>query len=168
MKFASLVIFVVALLLGGVVAISQNTANASSSELAVCVSGAESPQGAEVAANPCTNDLNLSYADGTLTLAIELGATQPSVWNGWLIFPVVRPLWSTPIAPIDPPVNFNVSAPFPSIGPVVIISWVTTIDLVTCFVSDVVDTGTPSSADSSTGDVFELQESIRQAIRMFP
>ena len=74
MKFASIVIFVVALLLGGAVAISQNTASASSSKFAEKVSTGESPQGAEVVANPCTNDLNLSYADGTLTLGIELGA----------------------------------------------------------------------------------------------
>lgn len=166
MKFASLAIFVVALLLGGVIAISQNTASASSSEFADNVSGGS--LGAVALANPCTNDLNLSYEDGTLTLGIELGATQPSVWNGWLIFPVVRPLWSTPIAPIEPPVNFDVSAPFPSIGPVVIISWVTTIDLVTCFVSDVVDTGAPSSANTSTSDVPELQKSIKRASEMFP
>ena len=168
MKFASLAIFVVALLLGGVVAISQNIASASSSGFAESVIGGEGPQGAEVASNPCTNDLNLSYADGTLTLGIELGATQPSVWNGWIIIPVVRPLWSTPIPPIDPPVNFDVSAPFPSIGTVLIISWVTTVDLVTCFVSDFVDTGAPSSADSLTADVPDLQESIRQASGMFP
>ncbi|MCH8108594.1 MAG: hypothetical protein IIB15_00555 [Chloroflexi bacterium] len=42
----------------------------------------------------------------------------------------------------------------------------TTVDLVTCFVSDVVDTGAPSSADASTADVPELQESIRQASEM--
>ncbi|MCH7745363.1 MAG: hypothetical protein IIC84_04735, partial [Chloroflexi bacterium] len=45
---------------------------------------------------------------------------------------------------------------------------VTTIDLVTCFVSDVVDTGAPSSADASTGDIPDLQESIKRASEMFP
>ena len=167
MKFASIAIFVVALLLGGAIAFPQNTASASSSAFAESVSGGESHQAA-VAANPCTNDLNLSYTDGTLTLGIELGATQPAVWNGWLIFPVVRPLWSTPIPPIDPPAIFDVPVSFPSIGTVLIISWVTTVDLVTCFVSDVVDMGAPSSAGESTGDVSELQESIRQASEMFP
>ena len=166
MKFASVVIFVVALLLGGMIAFSQNPASASSSEFTESVSEGEGRQEAP-AANPCTNDLNLSYADGTLTLGIELGATQPSAWHGWLIFPVVRPLWSTQIPPIDPPVFFDVPVPFPSIGPVLIISWVTTVDLVTCFVSDVVDTGAPSSANASTGDVPELQESIKRASELF-
>ncbi|MCH7787771.1 MAG: hypothetical protein IIC22_09685 [Chloroflexi bacterium] len=166
MKFASVVILVVALLLGGMIAFSQNSASASSSAFAESVSGGQ--QEAVALANPCTNDLNLSYADGTLTLGIELGATQPAVWNGWLIYPVVRPLWSTQISPIDPPVFFDVPVSFPSIGTVLIISWVTTVDLVTCFVSDVVDTGAPSSADASTADVPELQESIRQASEMFP
>ena len=166
MKFASIVILVVALLLGGMIAFSQNSASASSSAFAESVSEGESHQETTAAANPCTNDLNLSYADGTLTLGIELGATQSAVWNGWLIFPVVRPLWSTQIPPIDPPVFFDVPVSFPSIGTVVIISWVTTVDLVTCFVSDVVDTGAPSSAGASTADVPELQESIRHSVEM--
>ena len=167
-KFASLliIILVVALSLGGMIAISQNTVSASPSTFTESVS--EGQQEAVVLANPCTNDLNLSYADGTLTLGIELGATQPSTYHGWLIYPVVRPLWSTSIPPIDPPVFFDVSTPFPAIGTVLIISWVTTVDLVTCFVSDVVDTGAPSSAVASTSDIPDLQESIRQASEMFP
>ncbi|MCH8108593.1 MAG: hypothetical protein IIB15_00550 [Chloroflexi bacterium] len=76
MKFASLLIVIVALSLGGMIAISQDTASASSSTFTESVS--EGHQEAVAFANPCTNDLNLSYADGTLTLGIELGATQPS------------------------------------------------------------------------------------------
>ncbi len=62
------------------------------------------------------------YAAATLFMAYTLGTQQPADWLNYLIltYPQIQviKLWSVPLPPIDPPIDFQVSFPLPSMGTV--------------------------------------------------
>ena len=95
---------------------------------------------------PCTLDLALAYAGGTLTLNFDLGLTAPASWNLWLVLGnAIVPLWTGLGLPaIQPPLQFPLPFGFPQVGTIGMLTTLTTPgDGIICSDFGVVDTGQP-------------------------
>ena len=73
-----------------------------------------------------TLELDASYEAGTLQLDFNLGASEPVIWDIFLILtsPTIQviPLLTVPLPPIAAPIYTQISFPFPSVGWVMIYS----------------------------------------------
>ncbi len=67
-----------------------------------------------------TLELDASYVSGYLVLNYTIGTPEAATWANYLVltYPSVQviPLWSAPLPAIDPPVDFPVAFPLPSLG----------------------------------------------------
>ena len=94
---------------------------------------------------PCTLELQLSFAAGTLLMDFVVGTTTPAVFNAWMFLlsgSVVVPLWSLEIPVIDPPIAAPVPIPgFPNVGIVGVLTTVHTTEGPVCSDFQIVDTG---------------------------
>lgn len=98
----------------------------------------------------CRDTLSLSYSAGTLHIGFTLRSPGPATWSTWAYssFGVVN-LWSVEIPVALPEVSFDVPIPgFPAIGPLGIVTTLSTKEGATCFDWNVVDTGGGASAQS--------------------
>ena len=105
----------------------------------------------------CTLDIELTYADGTLTMDFEIGTLEPATWGIWLLaVGQVIPLWSTPIPVVDPSATFDIPIPFPSIGKIGVLTAMFTLEGENCFDLGIADTGTSLSNTLAPGELREL------------
>ena len=98
----------------------------------------------------CRDTLSLSYVAGTLHIGFTLRSPGPATWSTWAFssFGVVN-LWSVEIPAALPEVSFDVPIPgFPAIGPLGIVTTLSTKQGATCFDWNVVYTGGGASAQS--------------------
>ncbi|MCH8109322.1 MAG: DUF11 domain-containing protein [Chloroflexi bacterium] len=107
---------------------------------------------------PCTLDITLGYADGSLTMDFEVGTPEPATWSMWVVIPGtgVFSVWSLPLPVVDPSVFPTLSFPFPSIGTVGFFTALITSEGIICSDWATVDTGAPSSAVPSISELREL------------
>ena len=103
----------------------------------------------------CTLDIDLSYAEGTLSMDFEIGTSQPANWDLWLVIPGVGviPVWSILLPAIDPNITAPLSFPFPNMEDVGFLTTLTTPEKrIICYDFEVVNTGTPSSSATPSAD----------------
>ena len=93
----------------------------------------------------CTLELDVSYVVGTLNLNFTVGTSESATWANYLILtsPSVQviPLWTVSLPVIDPPVDFPLSFPFPSVGTVGIWTGLFTAEATEAVDLEWVDTG---------------------------
>jgi len=100
-------------------------------------------------------ELDVTYAAGMLGLDYTIGSPVSTVWVNYLIstysgFQVI-PLWMSPLPPIDPPVSFPASFPFPDIGPVGVWTALATLAGIQCADFEIIDTSPDIVFDLSPG-----------------
>lgn len=65
-------------------------------------------------------DVEASYEGGVLSLAYSVGTPEPATWANYAILTysgiVAVPLWIVPLPVTDPPMEFPVTFPMPSVG----------------------------------------------------
>jgi len=105
----------------------------------------------------CTLDIELSYADGNLTMDFELGILEQALWKVWLVaVGHVILLWPIPIPVVDQPIPIDVPVPFPALGEVGILTALFTSEGITCSDWATVDTGAPLSSTPAPEELREL------------
>ena len=114
----------------------------------------------------CTLKLGLGYADGALTMDFELATLEPATWDLWLVIPGtgIFPLWSLPLPVVDSPVFPSLSFSFPSIGTIGFLTSLSTPEGIACSDWETVDTGAPSSAVPSRGEIRELFRGVNKVL----
>ena len=116
---------------------------------------------------PCTLDLTLTMAGGTLETGFDLGTLKSARWDVWLVSTFgIDQLWSADLTVIDPPVSFPVGFPFPSIGHIAIVTTlINAQDELVCIDGAVVDTGgvgaTPEELSELLGQSGILQNGVQ-------
>jgi len=94
-----------------------------------------------------TLDLDAFYEGGRLKLEFCVGTPEPATWANYMIltYPdfMIVPLWTVPLGVIDPPFDFPVIFPLPSMGWVGIYTGLFTEDGAQAVDLEWVDTGTP-------------------------
>ena len=108
-------------------------------------------------------DLELTYTSGTIELDFQLATSVPATWSVWLsLQSFTVPLWSFPLAVIDPPTAVN--APIPGFPPLGTIGFLTTLtrpgEGIICSDWETIDTGTPTAVPSAR----ELKELFRKHV----
>jgi len=105
-----------------------------------------------------TLELDASCAWDTLTLDFILGTTEPASWTTYLILlgPIqVIDLWSVPLPVIDPPYDIPISFPMPSLGWVVILTELVTVEGLQAFDFDLADSSTVCTDGDGDGYAIE-------------
>ena len=121
----------------------------------------EVPASVTLKVESCILELELGYADSTLTMDFELGTKEPALWSVWLVMPgtgagVFR-LWASPIPiPIDPPTTFPLSFPLPDLGTIGFLTALSTSEGVRCIDVGLVDTGGEAPSVQSREGIREL------------
>jgi hypothetical protein len=111
----------------------------------------------------CGLGLNVTFANGNLDMAFDLGLSQPGSFGTYLIQgTTLRQLWSRSIPAIDPPRAFTQSITgFPPSGSVAVFSLISTTPAgLTCYDLELVDTG---SAIASPATLQEARRVIRES-----
>jgi hypothetical protein len=111
----------------------------------------------------CGLGLNVTFANGNLNMAFDLGTSQPSSFGTYLIEgSTIKKLWSLAIPTVDPPHPFTHSLTgFPASGSVAVFSLISTTPTgLTCYDLQLVDTGAPAAVATPA-----MLESARRVIR---
>jgi hypothetical protein len=123
-----------------------------------CISGPCSPP-------DCTLELDPSYNAGTLSLGFHVGNRLGAAsWNVWVsVSNQMIPLWSVPIANVEPVVSFSLPIPsFPHLGGLALLSTITTSGRgIVCMDAETVDTGAIAS-DAAMPSAAELRHLFAQ------
>jgi len=88
------------------------------------------------------------YDVDTLFLEFRVGTPEPATWANYIVltYPAIQsiPLWTVPLQVIDPPIDYEVTFPFPRTGLVLAISGMFTVAGLKVLDYDWIDTGLPS------------------------